>query len=414
MELQENSPPPPDAPNDAAPPLARRTLWVLTIGCGVAVANLYYAQPLLPAIAAEFEVGDRATGLAATLAQVGYTLGLLLFVPLGDIVERRRLILIMLLAVAGAVLAVAVAPGFAWFAVASLMLGMTTISPQLIVPLAATLAAPAERGRVVGTVMSGLLVGLLASRTFSGVIGAWLGWRPVFAIAAVLMLALAATLRWTLPTSRPSGPVLPYARLLASLVGLWRDEPVLRQSCLFGAMTFGAFSAFWNTLAFYLAQPPYEYGSNAVGLFGLLGIAGAVAASAAGRAADRFDPLWAIAVGMVAMALSFGLFWYTGQDLLWLCVGVVLMDLGAQASHISNQARIFAIRPEARNRMNTGYMVVYFVGGSLGSGLAAGAWGQWGWPGVCAVALALLAVGLAAWTMTLLMWRAVHLREQAS
>ncbi len=382
------------SPHDDPPPLSRRTLWVLTVGCGVAVANLYYAQPLLAAMAGDFGVSDGRMGLAATLAQVGYALGLLLFVPLGDILERRRLIVVMLVLVTAVLVATAVAPGFWWFAAASLALGMTTITPQLIVPLSATLAHPAERGRVVGTVMSGLLIGVLGARTVSGLIADYLGWRSVYGIAAALMVALAVTLRVMLPRSRAPGPHLGYGQLLASLGALLRDEPVLRQSCVFGATTFGAFSAFWNTLAFFLAQPPYEYGSGVVGLFGLLGIAGAVAASAAGRIADRYSPRRTIAAGMVTMALSFVLFGTAGQVLGALAGGVVLMDLGAQASHISNQARIFAVRPEARNRMNTAYMVTYFIGGSAGSGLAAQAWEVAAWPGVCGTALALLAVGM--------------------
>ncbi len=385
---------------DPAAPLPGRILWALTIGCGLAVANLYYAQPLLAAMAVEFGVPDRQMGLAVTLAQVGYAGGMLLIVPLGDVLERRRLILVMLLAVTAALAAVALAPEFAWFAAASFALGLTTIAPQLLVPFAATLAPPAARGRVVGTVMSGLLIGVLASRTASGFLGAHLGWRAVYGLAAGMMLALAGVLRALLPRSEPAGPRPSYGRLLGSLGGLLRDEPVLRQSCLFGAMGFGAFSAFWTNLAFFLAQPPYRYGSDVVGLFGLFGIAGAVAASVAGRLADRFHPRRTIAVGLALMIVAFGLFWVVGWSLALLAVGVVLMDLGAQACHISNQARIFGVRPEARNRMNTGYMVASFVGGAAGSGLGAYAWDRWGWGGVCGTALGMLGIGLAAFLVT--------------
>ncbi len=373
--------------------LPRRTVWVLAVASGVAVANLYYAQPLLAELATTFRVPADAMGLAATLAQVGYGFGLLFLVPLGDVLERRGLILTLLAAVTAALLAVAAAPSFGWFAAASLALGFTTVSPQLLVPLAATLAAPAERGRVVGTVMSGLLIGVLASRTYSGLLAARLGWRAVFLVAAGLSVALIVTLRLLLPRSEP-GQHLPYPRLLASLAALLREEPVLRQSCLFGAASFGAMSAFWNTLAFFLARPPYEYGSDAVGLFGLVGVAGAAAASVAGRLADRVRPRRTIAAGFALMVLAYALCWLAGQQLAWLLAAVVLLDLGAQAVHISNQARIYAIRPEARNRLNTAYMVCFFVGGSTGSALGAWAWGRWGWPGVCGVSLALLAVGL--------------------
>jgi predicted MFS family arabinose efflux permease len=367
---------------------------VLAVASGVAVANLYYAQPLLPELANAFRVPADRMGLAATLAQVGYGLGLLFLVPLGDVLERRGLILGLLAAVTVALLAVAFSPSFPWFAAASLALGVTTVSPQVLVPLSATLAAPAERGRVVGTVMSGLLIGVLASRTYSGLLAAHLGWRAVFLIAAALSVALMAALRLLLPRSEPDQH-LPYPRLLASLLTLLREEPVLRQSCLFGAASFGAMSAFWNTVAFFLARPPYEYGSGAVGLFGLVGVAGAAAASVAGRLADRVRPRLLIGAGLALMALAYALCWGAGDRLGWLLAAVVLLDLWAQAVHISNQARIYAIRPEARNRLNTAYMVCFFAGGSAGSALGAWGWGRWGWPGVCGVSLALLAFGLA-------------------
>jgi predicted MFS family arabinose efflux permease len=380
--------------------LPRRTVWVLAVGSGVAVANLYYAQPLLAKLAIDFDVQPSQMGLAATLSQIGYGLGLLFLVPLGDVLERRGLIVAMLALVAMVLLGVAAAPSFPWFAAASLLLGLTTISPQLLVPLSASLAAPAERGRVVGTVMSGLLIGVLASRTYSGVVAAHLGWRAVYVIAAGLSLALAAVLRVLLPRSEPTAGHLSYAQLLSSLGGLVRDEPILRQSCLFGAVAFGAMSAFWNTMAFHLAGPPYDYGSDAVGLFGLVGAAGAAMASVAGRLADRFNPRRIIGAGLAVMAAAYALCWVGGDVLAWLVVGVVLLDLGAQAAHISNQARIFAIRPEARNRMNTVYMVSFFVGGATGSGLGAWAWGQWGWPGVCGVGVVLLGMGLAGFAAT--------------
>jgi predicted MFS family arabinose efflux permease len=366
---------------------------VLAVASGVAVANLYYAQPLLAGLATTFRVPADTMGLAATLAQVGYGLGLFFLVPLGDILERRGLILGLLAAVTTALLAVAFSPSFPWFAGASLALGVTTVSPQVLVPLAATLAAPAERGRVVGTVMSGLLIGVLASRTYSGLLAARLGWRAVFLVAAALSVVLILVLRLLLPRSEP-GQHLPYPRLLASVAELLREEPVLRQSCLFGAASFGAMSAFWNTLAFFLAGPPYEYGSGGVGLFGLVGVAGALAASVAGRLADRVSPRRTIGAGLALMALAYALCWLAGTQLGWLLAAVVLLDLGAQAVHISNQARIYAIRPEARNRMNTAYMVCFFVGGSAGSTLGAWGWGRWGWPGVCGVSLALLTLGL--------------------
>jgi predicted MFS family arabinose efflux permease len=270
----------------------------MTVGSGLAVANIYYAQPLLADMGRYFGVPDRRMGAVAMLSQVGYATGLLVFVPLGDRLERRSFILVMLGAVTVALVGVATAPSFLWLAAASLMVGVTTITPQLLVPFAAHLAEPSERGQVVGTVMSGLLIGILAARTVSGVVGEYLGWRAMHGIAAALMVALALALKELLPRSQPESLGVSYLGLLRSIGGLLRDEPVLRQSCLFGATGFGAVSAFWTTLAFHLARPPFRYSSGVVGLFGLVGIVGALAAPLAGRFADRRSARHAIGAGL--------------------------------------------------------------------------------------------------------------------
>jgi predicted MFS family arabinose efflux permease len=394
----------PAAEADGVPParpgLPRGLVWVLAASCGLIVANLYYNQPLLAVMARTFAVSDAAMGVVSALGQVGYALGLLLFVPLGDTLERRWLILVLLGAVAAALVAVAVAPGYGWLAVATLAVGALTITAQLIIPLAAGLALPQERGRVVGGVMSGLLIGILLSRTVSGYLGERLGWRGMYGIAAGLMVALALVLAVHLPQSRPSSR-LSYGQLLRSLGGLIRGEPVLRKSCLFGAAAFGGFGAFWTTLPFYLAGPPYGYTSGAVGLFGLAGMAGALAAALAGRLADRISPLVPVGLGLGIALAAYGLLLVLGGHLLGLIAGVVLLDLGVQGSHISNQTRIYSLRPEIHNRLNTVYMVSFFIGGSAGSAAGGYAWSQWGWPGVCTVGLAMLTGGLIGFGFTL-------------
>jgi predicted MFS family arabinose efflux permease len=387
----------PSAPPDRLP---RATVCVLAAGCAVAVANLYYAQPLLALMAVEFRVPEQALGVVSALTQVGYAVGMLLFVPLGDILERRRLILVMLAAVTVALVAVALAPNIIWLAVASLVLGAVTISPQLLVPLAASLSGPAERGRVVGTVMSGLLIGILLSRTVSGFVAAGLGWRAMYALAAGLTVVLGIVLRLALPVSRPPARGVSYPELLGSMAGLVRNEPVLRESCLFGGLAFGAFSAFWTTLAFFLAGPPYGYGSDRVGLFGLVGVAGALAASLAGRVADVRSPRLTIGLGLGVSVLAFVLMGVFGEQLWALVAGVVLMDMGVQGSHISNQTRVFSLRPEVRNRLNTVYMVSSFVGGAAGSALGAWAWARWRWSGVCGVGVLFLLAALAVYAAT--------------
>lgn len=375
--------------------LSRRLLYLMAVGCGVSVANNYYNQPLLPAMARGLQASEAWVGYLPALTQAGYTLGLLFFVPLGDRLERRRLIVTLLGTTVGALLAAAAAGSFLWLALASFAVGLTGIGPQLLVPFAAHLAPPAERGRVVGTVMSGLLVGVLLSRTLSGLVGEHFGWRAVYLLAAGLTVLLLLALRVALPRSQPPSE-LTYPRLLGSLGELFREEPVLRQSCVFGGATFGAFSAFWSTLAFFVSGPPYHYGTQAVGLFGLVGIAGVLAASLAGRLGDRYDARWTVGAGLLTSIVAYAVLWLAGEWLGGLLAGVLLLDAGVQATHISNQTRFYALRPEARSRLNTVYMVAYFVGGVLGSSLGAFGWAEWGWPGVCAAGalLPLLALGV--------------------
>ena len=377
--------------------LSASTRWALAIGCALSVANLYFLQPLLAQVASDFHISQGEAGLAATLSQVGYGIGVLTIVPLGDFRERRGLALTTLGATTMLALAMAVAPSFGLLCVASFALGIATCTPQLLVPFAATLARPEERGRTVGFVMSGLLLGILLARTASGFIGAQLGWRAVYLIAAVTMVGLAAMVRVLLPESRSGNEPVPYGRLLRSLGALYREEPVLRESALYGACLFGAFSAFWTTLSFHLAGPPFAMGpkgaGSVAGLFGLVGAAGALAAPLAGRLADQGGPRRTIVVGILVTAVSFGIM--LAPSIALLVVGVLLMDVGVQATQISNQSRVYALQPEARNRLNTVYMTIYFVGGSLGSALGTWAWDRWAWPGVCAVGagFALFALG---------------------
>ena len=375
--------------------VSRGLVWLMAAAAGLSAANLYYHQPLLGDIGRTFQASDRALGLIPTVTQVGYALGLLLIVPLGDSLERRRIIVLMSALVSLALVGVAVAPDLPWMVAASGLVGVTTVVPQLLVPFAASLAPEASRGRVVGTVMSGLLIGILLSRTASGFLGVRFGWRAMFWIAAALMLVLTGVLRLTLP-KQPVSATLPYPALLRSLGGLVREEPVLRLHSLLGALTFGGFSAFWSTLALHLQAMPQHYGPQVAGLFGVVGVAGAVAAPLAGRYADvRGDRrINALAIGI--LLLSFGVLGVVGQWLWGLALGVILLDLGAQANHISNQTRVYALRPEARSRLNTVYMVTYFAGGASGAWLGSLAWSRWGWSGVCAVGGAMALMGLVA------------------
>ena len=382
---------------DAAPTPERAAVPVglLSITAGAAVANLYYCQPLLPQIGRTFGLANGRVGLVSTAAQVGYALGLLVFVPLGDVLERRRLMVTLLVAVAAALGAAAAAPTFGWLALASLVIGATTIVPQLVIPFAAALTPAALRGAVVGRIMGGLLIGILAARVLAGAVGAVLGWRAMFAIAALLMIALAAALHRLLPPAPPPAATMPYPALLRSLGTLARQEPVLRDAAAIGALVFVGFSAFWTTLAFRLELAPLHYGSTVAGLFGLVGVVGASAAPLVGRLADRSSPRDTVGIGLAVLALSYVLFLLFGHTIAGLVAGVILVDAGMQVVGVSNQARIYRLAEGAHSRLNTVYMVAYFAGGSVGSALGVWAWGRWRWTGVCVVALAAVALAIA-------------------
>ncbi len=371
--------------------MKRETVWVMAITAGIAVANIYYNQPLLADMSRSFHASTQHIGFIPTLTQVGYAVGMLLFVPLGDLVERRRLIATMLAATVCALVAAAVSPNIFCLAVASLAIGITTIVPQLILPFAAYLAKPQERGRVVGTVMSGLFIGILLARTVSGYVGASLGWRAMYWIAAGLITVLTGLVLGLLPKSQPSLK-LSYWKLMQSLLELIRSQPVLREASVIGAMSFGAFSAFWSTLVFLLEKPPYYYGSEVAGLFGLVGVVGAAAAPVVGKLADKRSPRLAVGIALTISTTAFLVFWLFGHQLWGLIVGVILLDLGAQSILVSNQARIYSLLPGSQSRLNTVYMVSYFAGGALGSMLGAYSWSCLQWKGVCLVGLSMLVV----------------------
>jgi predicted MFS family arabinose efflux permease len=378
----------------------RKLLWTMSIGAGVSVANLYYIQPLLATIAQGFHVSTSAAGSLATITQAGYAMGMLLLVPLGDAVEKRKLILIMLALVGCSLLAMAGAPGLRWLMAASLLIGITTVTPQLIVPFAAQLAAEHERGKVVGTVMSGLFVGILLARTFSGLVASRFGWRMVYLLAAVLTLALMIAFRSLLPRGEAGNQQLKYVELLRSLVGLLREEPMLRSSAFFGAMGFGAFSGFWTVLPFRLAEPPYGFGPGIVGLFALLGVTGVVVAPLAGRLADRGKSRMTIGCGLSAILLAYTGMAFSSANIAVLIPGLILLDLGTTATHISNQARVYSVRPDARNRMTTVYMFLYFCGGPAGSLIGVLGWTRGGWAGFCVAAGSFAVAGLAVYGVT--------------
>ncbi|RKH55254.1 MFS transporter [Corallococcus llansteffanensis] len=363
-------------------------VWLMAVAGAFSVANLYYNQPLLGDMGRTLGASGGALGLVPMLTQVGYAVGILFLVPLGDSLERRRVILVLCGCVSLALVATALAPDLRVMVAASFALGVTTVIPQLLIPFAAHLAEPSQRGRVVGTVMSGLLIGILLSRTVAGFVGTHLGWRTLFWAAAGLMVVLGIVLRFTLPAQPPLAS-MPYPALMRSLIHLARTEPVLRLHAVLGALTFGAFSAFWVTLALYLQSLPGHYDAQVAGLFGVVGVAGAAIAPLVGRYADQRGDRRLNALAIAVLLASFGVLWLLGHTLWGIALGVVLLDLGAQANQITNQARVYALRPDARSRLNTLYMVTYFVGGASGAWAGTAAWTRAGWPGVCAVGAAM-------------------------
>ncbi len=370
--------------------ISGKLLLLLAAACGITVGNLYYSQPLLPQMARDLGASDARIGWVVSLSQLGYALGLLLLVPLGDRVDRSRLIFLTASASVPVLLLFALAPSASLLLPLSLLLGFVTVTPQVIVPYAAGLADAEGRGRVIGTVMSGLFVGIVVARVASGFLGQLLGWRLVYVLAAVATTALLPLLR-RLPRS-VSGVGHSYGRLLRSLWQLLREEPVLRQSCFLGATTFACYSVLWATLAFYLEGPSHGYGSAVTGLFGLTGLSGALTSMVVGRVADARGPLRTIAAGLFLLLLAY-LCLLGGALLPLLALGAVLLDAGTQSVHISNQTRVLGLSGEARNRLNTAYMVTYFAGGALGSYLGVAAWNAAGWLGVCLIGLGTACVG---------------------
>jgi predicted MFS family arabinose efflux permease len=376
-----------------ARPLGRLLAFVMAAATGIAVANIYYNQPMLGVIQTAFP-GERAVELIPTATQIGYAAGLFLLVPLGDMMDRRRLIIVQFGLLALALALAAVAPT-AWALVAaSLVVGMTSTVAQQIIPFAASLASPERRGQTVGTIMSGLLCGLLFSRTLAGFVASHAGWRDMFWVGAPLAVVAGGAMAIALPRNHPY-MAMPYADAMRSMAKLWRSEPALRSATIAQAALFASFTVFWTILAFHLREPQFSLGADIAGLFGIVGAVGVLAAPRAGRLSDCRGPQVVAGVGIaitIAAWFVFG-FW---SSLLGLIVGVVVLDFGVTSALISNQHVVFGLHPQARGRINTIFMTGMFLGGSVGSAGATVAWNEGGWSAVSILgaALALIAAGV--------------------
>jgi predicted MFS family arabinose efflux permease len=377
---------------------SRAPLPFLGLACAVGVSTMYYNQPLLLEMGHTYGATAGRTGFVAVATQVGYAVGLLFFVPLGDLLERRALMMRMFAAVAVALVLVALAPSLSWLIAGSVLIGLFASVTHVVLPIAPDLVSDEQRGRAIGIVMTGLLLGILLARTFAGWVSHVTGWRYVFVIAAVLNAAFVPLL-WRVMPKLPPKQKLRYRDAMKSLWTLYRTQPLLRESSELGALVFASFSCFWTTLAFMLYSH-YGLGAGIAGTFGVVGAAGALVAPIAGRLSDKHGSRWVVSVGISLLAVSYLLLWgeesariSTALHMIALVVGVVVLDMGAQMTQVANQTRIFGLDASARSRLNTVYMTVYFSGAAVGSALATVAWVRWQWNGVSVLALGL--IGLA-------------------
>lgn len=375
--------------------LSSRLILLMAVGSGMSAASNYFAQPLLDLFVRQFQVTPLKAGLLVTVAQLGYLAGLVLLVPLGDLIERRKILAVTSGLTAVGLIAMGLSTSFNMLIALAAVVGLTSVAAHVLVPMAASLAAPDQRGRAVSSVMSGLLIGILVARTFAGLVAEFAGWRTVYLVAGCFMAVFCVCSFFLLPSIKPTLRSS-YAALLLSIARLFREQPTLRQRGLLGMLSFASFAMFWTSLAFMLSQR-YGFGEGLIGTFALIGVAGALCARFAGKLADAG---WSRVStgGFIALNVCSWAFLYGGQwSLTSLVLGILLLDLGAQGTHISNQSEIYRLDPAARSRLTTGYMSCYFVGGALGSAMSAAAFGYAQWTGVCVVGVLLSLTALALW-----------------
>jgi predicted MFS family arabinose efflux permease len=378
--------------------MTRGLTFLFAVAGGAAVGNLYWAQPLLDFIARDLHASPAAAGWLVTATQLGYAAGILLVVPLGDAYDRRKLIPVMLICSAVALLGCALAPSFGILLVAITLLGVTTVSGQLLAPLAGDLAEDDKRGSVVGTVVSGILTGILVSRTISGLIAGAAGWRTLYVAAAVAAAGFAALLHRAIPSLEPKTQ-MPYPALIASVGRVVRRERTVRWTLVLGATAFAAFTMFWTALTFLFSAPPFGYSVMEIGLFGLAGVAGALAARRAGRLHDRGLSLPASGIAWALVLAAFVLAAFAGHSVLLVVVVIVVLDVAVQGVNLLNQSRMFAVSDEARSRLNTAFVTCNFLGGAIGSAAASVLWSTGGWTAVTVAGMVLSGFGLGVWAL---------------
>ena len=378
---------------DESQSISRKNVLIMAIATGVIVANLNFIQPIEGLIATDFNISKALVGILAMLTQLGYAVGLLFIVPLGDIFDRYHLIQFMMVLSVISLLIAYLSPNAAVFGIATMLIGITSVAPQIIIPYAAFLAPSMQRGKVLGTVLSGLLTGILLSQSFSGLIGSVMNWQYIYLIAAIMDIILLLVVHSQMPRDPRGHQQLGYGHVISSLPRLFTTQRRLRGSSLNGFCMFGTSNVLWSTLAFYLADQ-YHLGSNVAGLLGLLGIAGVLAAPYIGTMVDHRSPRLTISLSVLLSSLAFITLWLAGHWMIGLMVGIVVLNLGTQFSQVSNQAIVQSLNRKENSRNNSIFMFSYFLGGSLGTMSATWAWSVAKWNGVCLVAVAFLVIAL--------------------
>ena len=379
-----------------AVPLDSRRILLFAITAGVMMANLYYVQPLLAIVAATFGRETTTAGYLVTFTQAGYALGVFLIVPMGDVLDRRKMLSLMLVVNAGALIVAALSESFAMFAAASLMIGITSSAAMVVISYVAVRATDAERGQRVGQVMTGLILGILLARTISGLIGHLLGWRSMYVIAAGVVMALLLALRAAMIREQVRGP-LHYLQLLLSVIDLVKSEPQLRLRSFYSMLGLGTFSVLWTGLTFLLSGAHYHYSEATIGLFGLVGAAGAASANLAGRLGDRGHAQRMTALLAIILLLSWGMLAFGQRSVGWIVVGAFLLDVGMQGLQVTHQTVIYKLAPHARSRVTAVFTTSAFFGASMGSAIATKSFALGGWTGLSMAGAALPAILLIVW-----------------
>ncbi|NQX69133.1 MFS transporter [Paenibacillus alba] len=380
--------------------MTRYVTLLFAVACGMSVANIYFAQPILDNLSSEFGIEHSSIGILITITQIFYAVGLLMLVPLGDLLNQRRLIIGQMLLAMIALVIVGTASSSTVLFAGMALVGLLSVVAQTFVAFAATMAAPAERGRVVGRITSGIVIGILLARSISGILTDFAGWRSVYLVSAALMFLMVCALFRVMPNVERKGTSLSYPQLLRSVLMLLVKERLLRIRAVLALLIFAAFSILWTPLVLPLSAPPLSLSHTAIGAFGLVGVVGALAAARAGKLADRGYGQRTTGIALILLLISWLLISRTEQSLLALVIGIVLLDLAVQAVHVTNQSMIFSLGTEARSRLAAGYMVFYSIGSASGSIASTHIYAHYGWNGVCLLGASVSALALLFWAMT--------------